>query len=163
MCYIGLPGPLQKVVRVHTPMLRCIWALEVDESLESEKMGAGQRIVHFLWKEVAVAPLTLGEGEIAHVEYLEEPMYRRLLPKETVGCPVTWLNFISFNVIGMCDVGVIDYSFDSDCNVFASSMPRRFDGNSEPLGDLSERRSGGTDYDTTIIETGSVDRVLILV
>lgn len=68
MCYIGLPGPLQKVVRVH------IWPLEVDESLESEKMGAGQRIVHFLWKEVVVAPLTLGEGEIGRVEYPEERM-----------------------------------------------------------------------------------------
>lgn len=57
---------------IHTPTLRCIWPLEVDESLESEKIGVRDSELSIFVEAVAVAPMTLGRGEIARAEYPEE-------------------------------------------------------------------------------------------
>lgn len=67
--------PLQRLyLYVHTPTLRCIWPLEVDESLESEKIGVRNSELSIFVEAVAVAPMTLGRGEIARAEYPEEPL-----------------------------------------------------------------------------------------
>lgn len=119
VCYIGLPGPVSYVAIAKgctctcTPTLRCIRPLEVDESLESDKIGEGQRNVRFCFcgrscccaSDVRTRRKSLVLNiwkNLCRVHYYQKKQWDAQLL-----CSILKVSI----VIGMCDVGVTYWLF----------------------------------------------------